>query len=427
MILKGNQRAGAKQLAAHLLRLDENDHVEVHQLRGFVADDLTGALREAYAVSRATKCRQFLFSLSLSPPELESVPVEAFEKAVDDIEEKLGLKGQPRAVVFHEKQGRRHAHCVWSRIDADAMKAINLPHYKLKLRDVSRQLYIDHGWRMPLGLVNSAERDPFSFSRAEWQQAKRTQQDPKLIKEAFQDCWAISDSLKALRHALEARGYYLAQGDRRGFVALDFRGEIYAVAKWIGIRTKEVKAKLGSHEELPTVAETKARIADKITDLAKRHMDEAEATFQGRWKPLEGRRVKMAHAHREARAALRTRQELRWIEETRQRSQRLPRGLRAVWSFVIGRTNKINRENEAEGRRALQRDQGERQALIDSQLAERQRLQREIRQVRAVHAKEVTWLHRDIAADRQGLTQEQNPTTGHLPRRRQDKRHNPSL
>lgn len=427
MILKGNQRAGAKQLAAHLLRLDENDHVEVHELRGFVADDLTGALREAFAISRATKCRQFLFSLSLSPPELESVSVEAFEKAVSDVEEKLGLTGQPRAIVFHEKQGRRHAHCVWSRIDGEALRAINLPHYKLKLRDVSRQLYIEHGWRMPLGLVNSAERDPFTFSRAEWQQAKRTQQDPKLIKEAFQDCWAISDSLKAFRHALEARGYFLAQGDRRGFVALDVRGEIYAIAKWIGIRTKEVKAKLGTHEGLPTVAETKAHIGGKITDLAKRHLNEAEAAFDERWKPLEARRMKMAQMHREARTTLRSQQETRWITETRLRSRRLSRGLRAVWDFITGRTARISRENEAEGRLALQRDRSERQALVESQLAERQRLQREIRQVRAVHTNEVAKLHRDIAANRSDPAPERESDFDRPSRLRRDKRRDPTL
>ena len=42
---------------------------------------------------------------------------------------------------MHEKEGRRHAHVVWSRIDADEMKAINLPHFKVKLRDLSRDLY----------------------------------------------------------------------------------------------------------------------------------------------------------------------------------------------------------------------------------------------------------------------------------------------
>ena len=52
----------------HLLNTEDNEHVEVHEVRGFVADTLPEALQEAQAISLATKCRQFLFSLSLSPP-----------------------------------------------------------------------------------------------------------------------------------------------------------------------------------------------------------------------------------------------------------------------------------------------------------------------------------------------------------------------
>lgn len=70
-------------------------------------------------------------------PETENVPVSVYEDAIVWCEQKLGLENQPRVIVFHEKQGRRHAHCVWSRIDADTMKAINLPHTKLKLMDIS--------------------------------------------------------------------------------------------------------------------------------------------------------------------------------------------------------------------------------------------------------------------------------------------------
>ena len=41
MILHGNQRGGARDLALHLLK-DENEHVEVHELRGFVSDNRNG-------------------------------------------------------------------------------------------------------------------------------------------------------------------------------------------------------------------------------------------------------------------------------------------------------------------------------------------------------------------------------------------------
>ena len=152
MILKASQRGGGKQLAVHLLKTDENEHVEVHDIRGFVADDVTGAFQEAHAISKATKCRQFLFSLSLNPPETENVPIETFESAIADVEKSLGLTDQPRVIVFHEKEGRRHAHCVWSRIDIDEMKAVQMSYFKRKLNDIAKNLYLDNDWTLPNGL-----------------------------------------------------------------------------------------------------------------------------------------------------------------------------------------------------------------------------------------------------------------------------------
>jgi hypothetical protein len=68
MILKGSQRGGASNLSAHLMNDRDNDHVTVLEVHGFVARDLHGAFAEAHAISKGTKCQQFLFSLSLSPP-----------------------------------------------------------------------------------------------------------------------------------------------------------------------------------------------------------------------------------------------------------------------------------------------------------------------------------------------------------------------
>ena len=63
MILEGNQRGGAKNLALHLLQ-EENDHVDVHELRGFISDDLVSALNKVHAVSKGARAKQFLFSLT---------------------------------------------------------------------------------------------------------------------------------------------------------------------------------------------------------------------------------------------------------------------------------------------------------------------------------------------------------------------------
>ena len=125
MILEGNERGFGGELARHLLNTRDNDHVSVHAVEGFIATDLTGAFAESEAIAQGTQCRKYLFSLSLNPPPGAKVTVKDFENAIARIEAKLGLAGQPRAIVFHEKHGRRHAHCVWSRIDSGRMRAIN--------------------------------------------------------------------------------------------------------------------------------------------------------------------------------------------------------------------------------------------------------------------------------------------------------------
>lgn len=396
MILKGSQRGGAKQLASHLLKT-ENEHVEVYDIRGFVADDLHGALHEAYAVAQGTRCKQFLFSLSLNPPPNETVPAKDFEKAIEAIERKLGLENQPRAIVFHEKEGRRHAHCVWSRIDAETMTAINLPHYKLKLRDVSKQLYLEHGWRMPRGLVDSQERDPRNFTRAQWQQAMRASQDPKAIKTLFQECWAVSDSRQAFAKALEERGYYLCRGDRRGFVALDFRGEVYAVTKWTGVRTKEVVAKLGDPKSLPSVEQTKAVIAGRMTAQIRRYIQEAETARKREYARLAFQRADLTQRHRDERQRLAAAQEARRIAENNERAARLSKGVRGIWDRLTGKHAKIRQQNEAQARESRQRDQAQEQAMIERQMQERQALQQDIHRVREMHAEEMARLNEDVA------------------------------
>lgn len=381
MILKASQRAGAKALAIHLLREDENDHVQVHEIRGFVADDVVGALREAYAISKGTKCRQYLFSVSLSPPETEKVGVAAFERAIETIEQRNGLTGHPRVVVFHEKNGRRHAHCVWSRIKTDEMRAVNLPHFKLKLRDISRELFIEHGWTMPRGLVNSEERNPLNFTREEWQQAKRVERDPRSIKTIFQDCWAVSDSGKAFYQAMEARGYYLARGDRRSFVAIDHLGEVYAIARWADVKTKEVNARLGDPEQFPSVDEVKARLAQQVDAKLERFAFEAKSEFEQARLGLHEQKRKLVSWQRHERKIKMELQAVRQVEEARIRYDRFSKGLlKGIWDRITGRHAAIRRQNEEELSRSMQRDEAERQAMIDRQLQERRALHRQIRE-----------------------------------------------
>lgn len=194
MILKGSQRSGGVQLAHHLMNTHDNDRVAVHDVRGFMADNLLGAFKEAYAVAKGTRCTQYLFSLSLNPPKKARVSIAEFESAISNIEHKLELQNHPRAIVFHEKEGRRHAHVVWSRINPATMKAQRMSHFKTKLRDISRELYLEHGWKLPNGYLEENKHDPLNYGYTEYHQAKRQNIDPKRLKALLLDCWQNSDS-----------------------------------------------------------------------------------------------------------------------------------------------------------------------------------------------------------------------------------------
>ncbi|TCP38791.1 relaxase/mobilization nuclease domain-containing protein [Rhodovulum marinum] len=409
MILKGSQRAGATQLSAHLLNERDNDHVELLELRGFVAEDLTGALREAQAISKATQCKQFMFSLSLNPPK-EAVASEAdFLNAADRAEKALGLDGQPRAIVIHEKEGRRHAHVVWSRIDAETMTAINLPHFKNRLTALSKELYLDFGWRLPEGLKTLGGKSPLNFTLDEWQQARRLKLDPREIKDAFRDAWAQSDSLAAMGNALAERGYFIARGDRRGFVALNIEGEVFALPKWIGVKTKEVRARFGAADGLPSVNEARAAIRSRLTTKLKAFIQEVNARHERDLAPHMQAKAEMVKAHRTERQTLKDRQQDRWQVEAQERSERYRKGLKGLLDKVTGKARVIRQENEAHALACAKRDREQRDRLAFAQMKDRQELQKQIDALRRKHVANRRLLARDIT--RYLRTSERSPET----------------
>ena len=398
MILKAKERGNAPQLANYLLSMRDNEHVELHEVRGFVSDDLNEAFQEAEAIASATKCKKHLFSLSLSPPENEDVSREAFERAIERAEAKLDLAGHPRAVVFHEKEGRRHAHAVWSRIETETMRAKNMSFYKQKLMDVSRDLYLEHGWDMPKGMIDRSLRNPLNYSRAEWQQAQRAKQDPRLIKAAIQECWKTSDNTEALKASLEEKGFFLAKGDRRGVVAVDVRGETFSLSRWSGVKEKDVRQRIAGIQQLPSVHDTKAQIASRMSDKLKAFLHEVDEGYRRASPAIAHKREQMHARHTEQRKVEYARIAQREEREQQMRAARLPKGFSGIWSKITGNFSKVKKRNEMEALQAWQRDRAEKDALVQRQLDERQRLQQAVRKMREARAQEVMQIRKEIAA-----------------------------
>ena len=397
MILYASQRGRSAELALHLLNGEQNEHVSVHDIRGFVSNDLAEALKEAYAISRGTRCKQFLFSLSLNPPEYADVPIEDFEAAIEEIEKRLALVGQPRIIVFHEKNGRRHCHAVWSRIDADKLVAIRMSHFKRKLMETSRLLYLKHGWKMPKGMEKGQPRTPLHLTREEYRQAVRLAEDPQAMKSLFKTAWERSDSKETFIHALEEQGLLLARGDRRGYVAIDVKGGVFSLTRWLDIGTRDLKTRLGVPESLPDIGQAKAYLVSRMTENLERFIAEAKAQAAQKRTPLVQELRTLVHQQRAERREFLKIHQKRWEQETRQRTARLHTGVAGVWQCITGEYQKVCQRNEAETRASLERDRRELHALVRSHLLERQELQKTVLFYRKEHQKEVFRLRQEIA------------------------------
>jgi hypothetical protein len=282
MILKGSQRAGGRDLATHLSNEYDNERIEVASVRGTVADDLHGAFAEYEAVAAGTRARKPLYSLSINP----SHPLSRaqYMAAIDHIEDRLGLTGQPRAIVFHVKDAREHAHVVWSRIDIDTMKAIPISHDRMKLRTCARELAHAYGLSLPPGLAEDRGDARFEKTRqitfAEKAMAEASGITPEARRSAITALFHASDSTESFRDGLERAGYVLAQGQRRAYVVVDRAGHVHALARQIDcVRTRDVKARLEAlpPESLPTVEQAQAQQAARDKALMERLREQARA------------------------------------------------------------------------------------------------------------------------------------------------------
>lgn len=376
MIIKASQRGYAKDLARHLLNANDNEHITVHHIDQISADSLTDALIEIEATAAGTRCKQPLFHCSFNPPVNENVSTLDFEEAAKATAKKLGLQDQPYAMVFHEKQGRRHAHVVWSRINAEHMRAINLPFFKNKLTDLTKEIYLSKGWKLPHGLIDKSLKNPLNFTLDEWQQAKRSKSDPRLIKQILRTHWQNSPTHAAFEQSLQTSGFRLAQGDKRGYVAVSWQGHIYSLSR--NIEAAELKTRLKPSDTLPSIDEVKEDFSQQKIKQLHHFMDEIDNNHKPHFKNLAQQREDMKTAHKQARDDLNKKQQRRQQAEQVQRQQRFNKGLRGFWDRLTGRKNRIRQRNEYEAYQALLRDQKERDHLIYSQLQERQVLQNDL-------------------------------------------------
>ena len=273
MVINGGSRSGScsytAYLGTHLQRTDTNDRVHVRELHGMAAVDLTGALREMSAVGEGSRSRLPLYHANIDWRHDEKMTDAQKVRAIERLGEELGLANQPRVVVEHVKAGREHLHVVWSRIDGETFTAIPDSYNYRKHEIVARELEREFEHARVQGAHHEREgvdRPARCPTLGETRQAERGGMTPEEAKAQLRDLWQSADNGHAFAAALDNAGWTLAQGDRRGFVALDPAGEVRAVNKAItGLSAAQVRDRLADLDasQLPTVDQAREQLRDR--------------------------------------------------------------------------------------------------------------------------------------------------------------------
>ncbi|ABS65800.1 Relaxase/mobilization nuclease family protein [Xanthobacter versatilis] len=394
MIPKASQRGGGQDLATHLLNAFDNEYVEVAEVSGAIAPDLHGAFAEWEAVAHGlTRCRNYLYSLSINPdPEHGPLSRDQYRAYADRVEKALGLEGQPRALVFHIKDGREHCHVVWSRIDYQTEKAVHIAFDREKLMMVTREFAREHGLALPKGYGPERSDEPrrkaSAYERAQ-ERATGLSKEERMVM--VTQAWRQSDSPRAFVRALEDMGYILATGNRP-YVLVDIYGAMNALPKLIddrAVRTKDIRAFLSKAfppESLPTVDEARALAAQhrkareqfaKARDDGRQREQLARAQAVRREKLIVEQAAKRARQEEERRALARQQlaerqyqrgQYLAEVSRIRQRrAEARPTGLAAFLGRVTGVSAVIRQVHRYQDARRYLAFRNEKRALTARQ------------------------------------------------------------
>lgn len=282
MIAKGTLHNSGTRLAAYLVTGKDGERAELYQVYGFATGDIREAFRSIDAMADGTRVEKPFFHVQVRNPEGEELTRAQWLQVADRIERINGLHGQGRAIAFHvdEKSGHEHMHVAWSRINDETLQAKPLPFFKLRLKEVSRELENE------LGLTRvSSERPRIEMapSRAEEEQSRRLDTDLHGIRGVIREAYEQSDSGKAFAAALADKGLTLCQGERRDFVVIDQEGGIHALGKrLLGDSAAQIRRGLSDlqREGLPTVIEARAHLLDEKARPAPEPAPERRIVFE---------------------------------------------------------------------------------------------------------------------------------------------------
>ncbi|MFG1477555.1 hypothetical protein V5F53_02690 [Xanthobacter sp. V4C-4] len=259
------------------------DGQKVHLLppRYLSSEGLKDQIAEIVAVSSHGRTNKPLYHVHIDPPaNCDAKAVIA--SFVREFEKEFGLQESVRTGVLHLKNGRLHAHLVYSTVRQDG-RLINLSHEYARREKVCRIIEFEHGLELVKGkhnlavsnaLLKADRQDVVDAMRAaglldrtrpvakltpgERHQQERTKVLLDDVRRAAYSAWISMRTPQDFRQRLEAGGLHLGAGDK-GPVVLDPSGSIHSLPRILsaGARTTGAKVKAASVRQVANALELK--------------------------------------------------------------------------------------------------------------------------------------------------------------------------
>jgi hypothetical protein len=235
MWIKGRRRGGAKDLAAHLQKTDENEAVHIRELEGFSFEGLTGqnlekAIRQMEAIGYGKGDKRNLFHTIIAPAYGETLTAAQQKAMVEYYAKQMGFKGHQYALIEHWKKGKQHFHLVFNIINPETGKTHELKWTKKKEWQISRDLEALFGHATPTPKGKAAHTP-------EMQRGKRTGTDPRKMRKEVTAIFHASKTTKEIIATLDKAGYALSRGKRDQLVLVDKYGDTHGLMRRIEGKT----------------------------------------------------------------------------------------------------------------------------------------------------------------------------------------------
>lgn len=291
MIAKGNLHGRGAKLASYLLTGENGEIAQLVEARGLetFGNDPVSAFATLQKIAEAhTRSTLPFFHTQTRAAPGEHLSDAQWMEVADREEKRLGFKGQPRIVSYHidPASGEKHMHVAWFRVDLETMRAIDPGLFKNHLKQLARDIERDFGLRQVGNGREAGDRARIA-DRDEVEESRRLGTDVRAIRTSILDSYEQSDSGKAFKAALEAKGLVLANGDRRDcFVVVDPEGGHHALTKKLTgqtlAATRERLADL-DRSQLPSVDQAKTLQAERLqAQEAQKQTHRQVALGQGR-------------------------------------------------------------------------------------------------------------------------------------------------